>query len=535
MTARMMKHALTAALFVLFSAAPSRAQLPEWGSSEQERGKPPPQGPGQSARRAATANETGAAHAPLPPRGPRAPGESDEESPEVNRIVDGRQSPNDKDSKRPKPDYDGREETTTAGDVLIWVPRIVLFPLYFVSEFVVRRPLGLVVTAAERAHLPAILVDFFTFGPDRQAGIIPTGLIDFGLQPSVGLYFFWNDAFVEGNELRLRAATGGLNWWRFNALERYRMTDEHAFSVGGELSIRPDHVFHGFGPESRDQRARYKKDLLQVSLGYYGDLWRSSSVESFVAVRDVSFEPDTGCCDDPTLAAEVAAGRLVPPPGLDGYTVLVQGLAASLDSRPDRSPKDPQPGSDFVSPPGSGVLVRGRAAHAGSLAASGDATLAEPSRLEWVEYGATLGAFVDVTKNQRTIGLELGADFADPLFSDGEIPFTEQVTLGGDGPMRGFLEGRLIDRSAAVARLSYTWPVWVWFDGVLHYSVGNVFGAHLDGFELDLLRSSFGFGLQATGKRDHPFEILFAAGTDTFRNGAGIEHVRFVFGATSGF
>jgi hypothetical protein len=305
--------------------------------------------------------------------------------------------------------------------------------------------------------------------------------------------------------------------------------------VSGEISMRPDHVFHGFGPESREQRARYRKDLLQASLAYYGDFWRSSSFESFVAVRDVSFEPNTGCCDDPTLGEELASGQLAPPPGLDGYTALVQGLAASLDSRTDRKPKDPQPGSDFVSPPGSGVLVRGRAEHAGTLSASRDATLTEPNRQEWVKYGMTVGAFVDVTENQRTLGLELLAAFADPLFSDGEIPFTEQVTLGGDGPMRGFLEGRLIDRSAAVARLSYTWPVWVWFDGVLHYAVGNVFGAHLDGFELELLRSSFGFGLQATGKRDHPFEILLAAGTDTFENGAEIEHVRFVLGATSGF
>ena len=32
--------------------------------------------------------------------------------------------------KRPVPEYDGRDEPTTAGDVLIWVPRILVSPLF---------------------------------------------------------------------------------------------------------------------------------------------------------------------------------------------------------------------------------------------------------------------------------------------------------------------------------------------------------------------------------------------------------------------
>lgn len=38
------------------------------------------------------------------------------------------------DDRRQPPDYDGRPEPTTAGDVALWVPRVVLFPLYVVSE-----------------------------------------------------------------------------------------------------------------------------------------------------------------------------------------------------------------------------------------------------------------------------------------------------------------------------------------------------------------------------------------------------------------
>jgi hypothetical protein len=92
-----------------------------------------------------------------------------------------------------------------------------------------------------------------------------------------------------------------------------------------------------------------------------------------------------------------------------------------------------------------------------------------------------------------------------------------------------------VDRSAAVALLEYQWPIWVWMDGALHYGVGNVFGEHLEGFEISLLRQSFGLGLRSNGSRDHVFEILLAFGSDTFDDGGEVDHVRFVFGASSGF
>src|SRR5262249_24213836 len=65
---------------------------------------------------------------------------------------------------RDLPDYAGREQPTTAGDVLIWVPRVLVSPLYLVSEFVIRRPLGGLITLAERNQVPQALYGFFTFG-----------------------------------------------------------------------------------------------------------------------------------------------------------------------------------------------------------------------------------------------------------------------------------------------------------------------------------------------------------------------------------
>ena len=57
--------------------------------------------------------------------------------------------------KRALPDYSGLgPEPTSAGDIALWPLRILLSPLYFTSEYLIRRPLGAIVTAAERGHVP---------------------------------------------------------------------------------------------------------------------------------------------------------------------------------------------------------------------------------------------------------------------------------------------------------------------------------------------------------------------------------------------
>jgi hypothetical protein len=502
---------------IVLLASSSRAVTPETGADEG-RSQGPNLGPSRPG-------------VPLPPREPYAPGEPQPADDGAELEPDQQptrepQAPIDSDTKRTTPDYDRRDEPTTPGDVLVWIPRIALAPLYLVSEFVVRRPLGWVVTTAEREHWPSLLIDFFTFGKERQAGIIPTGLIDFGLRPSVGLYFFWNEALAEQNQIRMRVASGGPDWWKLRLSDRYWLDDLQNVYVRGELSMRPDHLFHGFGPESDPTRIRFRMNRYDADIGYGADLWRSSDIALFAGFRGVSFDPETSCCGDPSIAEAIAEGRFPAPPGLeDGYRLIHYGGSARLDTRAERLLMAPEPGIDYLPAPGTGVGLELRAEHAIGVDA-------EP--VHFVRYGATLGLFADPTELQRVLGLELIVDFAEPL-NDEPIPFTEQVTLGGDRPLRGFREGRLVDRSAAVARVTYTWPVWVFLDGVLHYAVGNVFGPQLEGFDPELFRSSFGVGLRASDKRDDAFELLVAWGTETFRDGANPDEFRFVLGATGGF
>lgn len=518
--------------------------------------KPPPVAPPPSGKPPAGQPPDAAANDAAPPKSPAdegaavGPAESKSETAAADTTgaeprsatAETEVAPIDDEAERDVPDYDGRgDEPIDAGDVFIWVPRIAFAPVYLVSEYVIRWPLGKVVTAAEEHKIPALMIDFFTFGPEQKAGIVPTALVDFGLRTSVGFYFFWDDYVADGHDLRVRAATGGRNWFLVNAAHRIWLdADEEDTAVQArfEFSLRPDWVYYGLGPRSLDDNeGNYEERRLEGGIRFRSRYWRTSELAAYVAVRDMHFDDDAVCCwpDHRRVSTLSALGTYPLPPGWeDGYTTFLQQAELSLDTRKLRDTHVSE-GSDFVSPPGTGVRVVARGGLHEGIRATERSSPNASDHHHWVTYGGTAAGMLDLTGHQRTIEAGVRVDFADPLFDSGEIPFTELVSLGGSTVMRGFLPGRLRGRSSTVARLQYSWPVWVWLDGQMHYSVGNVFGEHLQGFDAELLRQSFGLGIRSISARDHGFEVLLAFGTEPFRDGGAVETVRFVLGTSSGF
>lgn len=425
---------------------------------------------------------------------------------------------------RPVPDYDGRgDEPTTAGDVALWVPRILLSPLYLVSEFVVRRPIGFLVTALERERVPEALMSFFQFGPNNEIAIVPTALIDLGFQPSVGIYARWNDFAADGNKLRLHFATWGPNWLRVTLADRYEWNDEdNRLQLRGEYTKRPDGLYYGTGLDNEeDNFARYQYELLEATLSFDSEFWRASSFRSAARVRNMEFSSSGTCCDGRPVGDRVDSGTLLDrfgdplglPPGFAGYTIYAQGLRLIVDSRRER----PNPGS------GVRFGIDGEYAF----------DLDDPLARRWVRYGAAAGAFIDLTGQDRVLHLGLLALMITPIA--GEVPFTELVDLGDVGPLKGFIQGWVIGESAAAATLEYSWPVWVWLDATIHAAIGNAFGRDFAGFDVEAGRFSTGFGLRSIDERDHGFILLLGFGTEPLRDGGDFETVRLVFGANRVF
>jgi hypothetical protein len=434
--------------------------------------------------------------------------------------------------KRPIPDYDGRgTPAKTAADVALVPARIVLFPFWFTSEYVLRRPLGALVRTAEEKKWAAAILDLFALDPAQKVHLYPSLLLDFGLLPSAGFYLSWTDAVVPKNDVRLHMATWGPKWLTATLADRIEGRAGE-LTLRGEYTRRQDLLFAGLGAYSRAQDAvRYGQDLAEVRVSYTRPFVPGPSqggpavsrdedaravaslFRADLALRHVSFHGGS-CCDDPSLGTAIANGTLPPPAGFlgkdAGYTVVGSRLAFDLDSRRERPA------------PGSGARVE---------------AFAEPwfstdgTRRAWVKSGASVGVAWDVTRTQRVLSLTAAARGIMRLSGD-SVPFSEQVRLGGDDLLPGFLAGRLTGTSGGALTARYTWPVWAFLDGTLHLAAGNIYDGKPS---LDATRLSFGVGLRASGARDNGLEVLVAGGTDPFRDGLSPSSLRIVFGTRRGF
>jgi len=216
----------------------------------------------------------------------------------------------------------------------------------------------------------------------------------------------------------------------------------------------------------------------------------------------------------PRLVCGIQDGAFAAPPGLNnGYTALYQRGEFTVDTREERPANQ------------SGFRMELEAEHGSDI---------RQTRSSWLRWGGSVGGFLDI-KNNRTLSLNVSTLFVDPISSGADIPFPEQIVLGGSGPMRGYLYGRLVDRSAAVATLKYRWPIWNWLDGAAQFAMGNVFGPQLGDFHTKLLRISSAIGIETPGTADHTFEFLAGFGTETFEEGLNVNSFRLPFGPNPGF
>lgn len=413
--------------------------------------------------------------------------------------------------KRARPDYDGRgNPDAKAGSWLLWIPRVVLAPLYVVNEYVVRRPIGAVVKRAERGRWVNDVAELFHFGKGGKSVTAPTVLFDLGLLPRVGMYFSSLDRFADGNAIDVHAAAWGLRSINVAVRDRYTFAHGTSLAVRGDFQRERDRLYFGTGPDVTDAtRARYGIQRFDGSLVLRQPLAVEGHLALVAGVRRTAYRRGD-CCGDPSLDARIDAGELAPPPGYGpASTALYQRLELRLDTR------RPRPA------PGSGVFAEMRAET--SFDAAHDRG--------WLALGGTAGVAIDLNRRHRTLEVQLGVDQVDPLRGE-TVPFEE---LAAPSLMPGFLPGWMLGRSAIAAQVGYSWPIYGGLDAQTHLSVGNAFAAHLHGLAPRKLRLSWDLGVATTGKRDQGFELRFGLGTETFEQGADITSVRLSFGSRRGF
>lgn len=410
--------------------------------------------------------------------------------------------------KREVPDYDGRGNPEASVDSwLLWIPRVVLFPLYAANEYVMRRPVGAALQHVERDRWTDALAGMFQFGKGGHSTLYPVAAFDLGLSPSVGLHYARDDWFTGGNTLAIHAATWGPRYLDVAAADRYAIDAGDRIAIRAELERGKDDLFFGIGPDvSRRTRSRYGLQRVEGELAYHRRFDETAWLDAESGVRHTAFLDDT-CCGDPSLDQRIARGELMAPPGYrEATTAGFARLDLALDTRRPR----PEPGDG------------------GFLRLHGQPSVDVHGRGAWLGYGGVLGGALDLTGHRRTLTAQLALDFADPL--SGTLPFTEYPVLGGD-VLPGFVAGWLTGRSTAAAQLGYCWPIWLGLDARARFSVGNAFGDHLAGLAARKLRMSGDIGL-TTASGHHPgFDLLFGVGTETFEQGSHVTSVRIAIGS----
>lgn len=417
-------------------------------------------------------------------------------------------------SRRAVPDYDGRpDEPLSAGEVLVWIPRVILFPAYLVAEYGIRWPLGRLVSWMERGGMSMV-----STGP---VGGLPTVAIDLGLRPAFGLYLFADPLSHPDNRLGLSVAYGGPDWLSVGAKERLILAPDE----GGELVLRasylrrPDFPFYGLGPDAREAHEsfyRLSRPEAAVSIAL-----RREHAGFEAELRWAQDERDESHFGKHTLRERGFDSEYFLANGADDWGfghIVEQRLTVFADTR-GRGP------TYLGSGTGARIDLRGALG----------LDPADAVQQRWLRTGGEASLFLDVTGTRRVFGLTASADVVEPL-GDDPIPVGALVGLGGSESMQGFYEGRFLGHSAATATLQYHWPIASFLDAKLFTSVGNVFGERFEGFALDELCGSGGFTIHTNTGRDPSLEILFAAGTRRFAQGPlAIESIRFAVTMNRGF
>src|SRR5262249_28666539 len=136
-----------------------------------------------------------------------------------------------------------------------------------------------------------------------------------GLKPTLGFYFWWDDALASGNQVRASGSFGsGTN--SATPLDRYNPPDSRWQIAGGRAPSPHDEagVFGTRPLPPLEPSGRHQDHAIEASLGATARLGGLSSVHVEAGVREIELH-DGHCCGDPSVSEAAAMGLFALPPG----------------------------------------------------------------------------------------------------------------------------------------------------------------------------------------------------------------------------
>lgn len=436
--------------------------------------------------------------APAPELGSR-----DERRLDVSQVTD-EPTASDVEGEPAAHEVSGQSAYADENNELLWVPRIILFPVRLVYE-VPGQALRGTTWLVERYRVGDVYQQIF-FNEDGTFGIFPTALLETGFGLNVGARLIYRNVFGHGESLSVRAGYGGqfrqtlIGQFRSGALfgSRFRLE-----LLGGN-DARPRARFFGIGNASQIEpvpsgiplnpvdnatavNGRYSelRTRAQADLRFFFTtaLWASAAI----GWVDQSFGSCSGCVrgDDVVGANRSRAvnvrdvydtSRLT---GFEtGLTNLTYTLSMSYDSR--------EPLNDFIPKPTPSRGWRGTV-YGGFTEGYSD----DPSH--FTRFGIDTARVFNIFRGDRTLTLRFYYETV--VGSLGQIPFTSFPQLGGNFVLRGDNIGRYRDRNVASLSAEYMWSLNQNISSFLFTDAGRVWRSPRD-LELEGVHVGVGWGLQ---------------------------------------
>lgn len=396
--------------------------------------------------------------------------------------------------------YRGRSRAPTADEVLVWIPRVLAFPIHLVTEYLIRVPLLAFLTWAEQAHLFALVDRLLNPTPDFSWA--PTVTLEAGVFALPGLQAHWRNAGVPGHEIRIAGTFAGDSFWSAQLRDEWSFSPLH-FGVRGGYVTRPDRAFFGLGPDTPNLRTNFRETRGDAS--------------AFVALTDErhvrldlsggwSYEA-VGPGMSPSTQFLDAGGA----PGVGPFDLVLVSGELTLDSR--RAPEE-----------NGGLRLH-------ALATGG----VDPSdgAHDFLTVNAEVEAAVEISRPDRVLATRVYVAETAAL-GGGALPFLHLPTLGWNNH-QGFVLGRFRGEAAFLAEIRYRYPVAYFVDVQWVASVGNVFQRDFSDFVAGALTGSLGVGLRTRRTGGDPIEVTVAIGTSRFdAQDFGIDSVRLYLSTTRG-
>jgi hypothetical protein len=400
------------------------------------------------------------------------------------------------------------------GESLIWVPRVVFFPVHLVTEYILRKPMVWTITKIEEHYVIERFVDFLTFF-DGDLTLFPRIFLDFGVRPSVGLTLQWQGFIHEDTNLDMGFSFWGDDWIAVGAASTTKVfaDDSGRFSMSASFQRRPDLPFFGYGADTEPIERNVKVRSAQGQTFLRAFLAGLNRVSLRLAAKNTRFFSGEGD-ENPITFSEFEDDADIYT--FEAYNWLESELFFEIDTR------DPE--TEFAA--GSGFRTE--------LQLSFGFDPGEVDKRN-MKYGAELAAFWDISSLHHILAIQAWFQIMERM-GGGPLPITELVSMGGPEHMRAFLQNRFLGDSAYEISIRYTWPVWILFDFELFASLGNAFPGRFEGFTWERSYLGWGFGLDSNWSREITISMLFGFGTNRLdSDDVDMEFTRFTLLFKRGF